>query len=71
MDYILIPCPVTGQTPLFSSLLQPWAHQFFNDSSIECYCLDAPSFVPTGNVKFYARHSGAVFCQDQFVSRNR
>lgn len=42
--------PVTGQTALRYSQVQDWAKQCWNDQEIECYCIDAPLFIPDGVV---------------------
>lgn len=48
MRHVIVSCPRTGQTPLYSSMLQPWAEQHVAEKGIECYCLDAPDYIPTG-----------------------
>jgi hypothetical protein len=68
----IISAPVTGQTPLFSHIVQPWAWQHFDDKNIECYCLDAPEYVPTGALRTLTRSgrvSGEVVTQALFTSR--
>lgn len=69
---VICDVPVTGQTPLYCNQTQPWATQHIDDKSIECYCLDAPEYIPTGGVRAVGRgrlSSGAVFAQAQFTSR--
>lgn len=68
--YILTGAPTTGQTPLTSKVLQPWAAQTLDERGIECYCLDAPTYIPTGRPKPYIFPSG-VITVDQFVNRDR
>ena len=46
--HILVSVSITGQTPFFSTMMQQWAAQNCFDRDIECYCLDAPDYIPTG-----------------------
>ncbi len=65
----LIGAPITGQTPLYCDQTQDWAGQSIYDKSIECYCLDAPAYMPSGSVRFISRVNGQILAQDVFVSR--
>jgi hypothetical protein len=47
-SHFLIGAPVTGQTPFYWHQMQDWAKQYYNQQDIECYCLDAPMYIPTG-----------------------
>ena len=61
----LIGAPITGQTPLYARQMQSWAEQYFNEQGIECYCLDAPLYLPTGRTLNVMRDWG----QAEFISR--
>ena len=66
--FILSGAPTTGETPFYSNMMQEWAQQTAFDRDIECYCLDAPLYLPTGSVKAY-RCSDAVVGQDRMARR--
>ena len=66
--YVMALGPVTGSTPLYSSQMQEWAKQHMDRKDIECYCLDAPDYIPTGGAKVYPYTGGAV-CVPIFKAR--
>ena len=66
----IIPARVTGQTPLYCSQMQDWAVQHWDEQGIECYCLDAPDYVPTGRTFATCTRAYARYAQTDTVSRN-
>lgn len=64
-----ITAPVTGQTPLYSKQMQEWAAQNYMQQDIECYCLDAPVYIPTGGV--HVVFEGSRFCTGQAEFKTR
>lgn len=67
--YRLISVPCTGQTPIFASQLQGWAMQHWAEKGIECYCLDAPEYVPSG-VVIGSRWNASKVGQAGFIPRD-
>lgn len=63
---VIIPVPVTGQTALYSSQMQREFEQNIFDKGIECYCLDAPEYIPAGTHRTHFR--GTMVAAD-WVSR--
>ena len=60
----LVPAAMTGQTPMYSNQMQDWARQDFLIRDIECYCLDAPLFIPNGGTKLCFRDpNGTIWGQ--------
>lgn len=46
--HFLISAPMTGMVNFYSPMMQEWAKQTWDNRDVECYCLDAPDYVPTG-----------------------
>lgn len=65
ISFRAIGAPATGQTPLFCDQMAPGFDQHIYDKSIECYCLDAPEYLPSGS----PRAIGCGMAIDQFVCR--
>ena len=63
-------CWVTGETPFYGSMMQEWAKQTSDNRGIECYCLDAPEYIPSGVTKLVSRQTGEIWAQDVFVGRD-
>lgn len=69
MKAFLVAAPVTGRTPLYRDQMQPWAEQHVDNSDIECYCLDAPDYLVTGENRLVPGVGGITMYQSMFKTR--
>lgn len=69
MKAVLVAAPVTGRTALYSFQMQPWAEQYIGNSDIECYCLDAPTYLVTGENRLVPGVGGITMYQALFQTR--